>query len=207
MCARLDLRVQEHRSIFEVLLSQADIIIHGYRPGALDGLGYDKETRHRIAPNIIDLTLSAYGWTGPLAARRGFDSLVQMSTGIADAGMKWKRSTRPVPLPGQALDQATGYLIAAVAIRALTARLVRGVGTDARLSLARTANELISRQRNEFLVPLDAESDDDLSPTIEESSWGKSRRLNPPVSIEGAPMYWNRPACSLGSSLPSWPTN
>ncbi len=203
-CARLDLRKLEDRTTFEVVLSQADVILHGYRPGALDGLGYDADTRRNIAPNIIDVTLCAYGWTGPLAARRGFDSLVQMSTGIADAGMKWKGSAKPVPLPAQALDHSTGYLLAATTIRALTARLVRGVGTNARLSLARTANELISRQSEAEVLALNPENAEDLSPTIEETTWGKARRLKPPVRIEGAPMYWDFPACNLGSSLPSW---
>ena len=39
-----------------------------------------------------------------------FDSLVQMSPGIADTGMRWSCADKPVPLPGQALDHATGYL-------------------------------------------------------------------------------------------------
>jgi hypothetical protein len=46
-----------------------------------------------------------------------------MSTGIAAAGMIWRGADKPVPLPVQALDHATGYLIAAAAVRALILRL------------------------------------------------------------------------------------
>jgi len=67
-----------------------------------------------LAPGLIDICLDAYGWTGPWAGRRGFDSFVQMSTGIADAGMQSARGDRRVPLPVQALDHATGYLMAAL---------------------------------------------------------------------------------------------
>lgn len=82
--------------------------------------------------------LDAYGWAGPWAGRRGFDSLVQMSTGIAATGASAAGTDRPVPLPAQALDHATGYLLAAGICRALaggTARLVRA-------SLLGTANLL-----------------------------------------------------------------
>ncbi len=124
------------------MLAQADILLHGYRPGALDGLGYGPAVRRELSPGLIDVSLSAYGWSGPWAARRGFDSLVQMSTGIAETGMRWRQADRPVPLPVQALDHAAGYFMAATAIRAVTRRLDEGIGTQAHLSLARTAKLL-----------------------------------------------------------------
>src|SRR3546814_6796122 len=49
---------------------------------------------------------NAYGWAGPWSQRRSFDSLVQMSCGIAHTGMLWRRRAEPTPLPVQALDQA-----------------------------------------------------------------------------------------------------
>ncbi|MEL6325158.1 MAG: CoA transferase, partial [Pseudomonadota bacterium] len=63
-CAGLDLRAEYDREIFERLLRQADVLVHGYRPGALDGLGFGAEARAAIAPHLIDVALCAYGWTG-----------------------------------------------------------------------------------------------------------------------------------------------
>ncbi len=77
-CARLDLTQREGRTVFESLLAKADVLVHGYRPSALDRLGYDSARRRALSPGIIDVCLDAYGWSGPLAQRRGFDSLVQM---------------------------------------------------------------------------------------------------------------------------------
>ena len=94
-CARLDLKNADSRATFEMLLSTTDIFLHGYRPGALDHLGYGATARRNLAPGLIDIGLSAYGWSGPWQYRRGFDSLVQMSTGIADTGMQWNRADRP----------------------------------------------------------------------------------------------------------------
>ncbi len=91
-CARLDLRRDADRATFERLLSGADVLVHGYRPGALDGLGYGAAARQSLAPGLVEVCLDAYGWTGPWAGRRGFDSLVQMSCGIAQAGQDWKQA-------------------------------------------------------------------------------------------------------------------
>jgi hypothetical protein len=203
-CARLDLHDATHRAVFEALLARADIFLHGYRPGALDGLGFDSATRRKLSPGLIDVCLDAYGWSGPWATRRGFDSLVQMSSGIADSGMRWRRAEKPVPLPVQALDHATGYLMAAVAVRGIVRRLTQGSGTEARLSLARTAALVIEHQGDLEESQFAGETEADWSPAIEVTEWGEGRRLVPPVEVGGAIMYWAYPATSLGSAKPDW---
>jgi hypothetical protein len=203
-CARLDLKTAAGRATFEELLSTTDIFLHGYRPDALDGLGYDEPTRRKLAPGLIDVGLSAYGWSGPWSLRRGFDSLVQMSTGIAEAGMRWKSAERPVPLPAQALDHTTGYLMAATAVRGLTRRLVDGYASEGRLSLARTAKLLVDKAASNSSSSLLAETAADVAAAVERTAWGEARRLIPPVAIEGVPMKWVYPAGNLGSAEPRW---
>jgi hypothetical protein len=202
-CTRLDLRTREGIAAFEALLAQADVLVHGYRPGALDALGLDAQRRRTIRPELVDVSLDAYGWTGPWRARRGFDSLVQMSSGIADAGMRRFAKERPFPLPVQALDQAAGYLVAAAAIRGLTERIA-GAATTARTSLARVAQELIALPNPQPAEPFAPEASADLSEVIEATVWGETRRLRAPLTIDGTPMHWDRPARPLGSSPPSW---
>ena len=139
-CAFLDLKTPSGLTQLKELLAQADVFVHGYRPGALEALGLGKPERDTIAPNRVEVTLDAYGWQGPWANRRGFDSLVQMSAGIADAGRDWANADKPTPLPVQALDHATGYLMAAAVLSALAESTSRNAVMDARLSLARTPN-------------------------------------------------------------------
>ncbi len=203
-CASVDLKSREGRAALESLLAKADVLIHGYRPAALDRLGYDAARRHALSPGLIDVSLDAYGWSGPWALRRGFDSLVQMSTGIASAGMAWKQADRPVPLPVQALDHATGYLAAAAAIRGVARRRASGRGLQARLSLARTAKLLLDLGEGHEQPGLSAESAEDLSVAVEATSWGEARRLKPPVVIEHIPMHWTLPATALGSARAQW---
>nr|WP_090320849.1 CoA transferase [Duganella sp. CF517] len=203
-CARLDLRQPADRTIFEALLAEADVLVHGYRPAALERLGYGEQYRRARNPALIDVCLDAYGWTGPLAARRGFDSLVQMSSGIAEHGMRMQGANKPAPLPVQALDHATGYLMAAAVLRGVLYRLADNRAMGARLSLARTAKLLTDTVYDEGAQPLAAAGEADLSALIEHTEWGAARRLLPPVVIGGAPMAWDRPAASLGSSAPAF---
>ncbi|ETF06748.1 CoA transferase [Pseudomonas moraviensis] len=203
-CARLDLQVPADRAVFEGLLRDADILLHGYRADALEHLGFGDERRRQLAPGLIDVCLNAYGWSGPWHNRRGFDSLVQMSSGIAEAGQRWQHSDKPTPLPVQALDHATGYLLAASAIRLLTKRLANGRGGSARLSLARTAKLLVEHGPGTHDL-LRAEDALDQDPAIEHTAWGPARRLRVPVQISGTAVQWNWPATELGSHPPCWP--
>jgi hypothetical protein len=190
-CARLDARTPAGRRTLERLLGAADVLVHGYRPGALDALGLDAARRAELRPGLVEVTLDAYGWTGPWAGRRGFDSLVQMSTGIAaasggerGAAARGGGGDKPVPLPVQALDHATGYLLAAAAVDGLARRRAQGRGTTTRCSLARTAAWLTS------LPPTEdpGAHDDDatvVAEGVEDTTWGPARRLRPPIEVAG----------------------
>ena len=122
-----------------------------------------------------------------------------MSSGVAAEGMRRTGRDRPTPLPVQALDHATGYLLAAAVVRAL-----RVGASTARCSLARTARLLVDGPPGSFddaLAPLTAA---DFGPDVEATTWGPAHRLSAPLTIEGVPMRWDRPAVALGSSKPQW---
>ncbi|MGE0133548.1 MAG: CoA transferase [Dehalococcoidia bacterium] len=200
--ARLDLRQADDRATFEGLVASADAIVHGYRAGALEGLGYDSEALRALRPGLVEVCLNAYGWTGPWRERRGFDSLVQMSAGIAHTGMAWAGSPRPHPLPVQALDHATGYLMAFATLRGLAERR-RGQALRARLSLARTA-ALLTGHRLQSATPLAPEAPADIDGATEDTGWGPAARLRAPVRIKGVALHPARPAMPLGSHAPRW---
>lgn len=201
-CALLDLRHPDGMARFRRLLSQADVLVHGYRPGALDALGLDAEARQAIRPGLVDVSLDAWGWTGPWRARRGFDSLVQMSAGIAWAG----EDAAPDPLPVQALDQSAGYLMAACALRGLALRRETGLGSGWRVSLARMARLLqAAASETPAAQPvLGPAPDAAYDPVIESTAWGPAQRLRAPCRVAGARWGWDLPAGPLRSSPPDW---
>ncbi|WP_144946049.1 CoA transferase [Pseudomonas oryzihabitans] len=203
-CARLDLRRPADRQRFEALLTSADILVHGYRADALERLGYGVAARRALNPGVIDISLCAYGWSGPWALRRGYDSLVQMSCGIAAAGRDWQGGEQPVPLPVQALDHATGYLMAAAALRGLALRQRERRAMTARLSLARIAVLLSERPGASGGPAYGGPEEGDYGETQEPTAWGPALRLRAPLRIGEVELQWQRPATRLGSATADW---
>ena len=71
------------RARLKKLISRADVLVQSFRPGALARIGFGPAELAALRPGLVIADLSAYGWEGPWARRRGFDSVVQMSNGIA----------------------------------------------------------------------------------------------------------------------------
>ncbi|WP_245717389.1 CoA transferase [Nocardia jejuensis] len=139
--ALLDLRTR--LAVFHELISGADILITGYRPGVLERLGVHPEI---INPGIVHGRVSAWGEHGPWGDRRGFDSIVQAASGISlIEGAQHNSTGEPSAgaLPAQALDHGSGYLLAAGVMDALTATESDGIGRDVRVALARTGSWLL----------------------------------------------------------------
>jgi len=203
-CAHLDLKSASGKEKFLQLVIDADVIVHGLRKDALDKLGLDQSALESLNPNLIDVALNAYGWTGPWAARRGFDSLVQMSSGIADYGMKRSGNQRPTPLPVQALDHATGFLLAATVLSALRQAKTSGHAFAAKLSLARVAHLLTSSAQHALQGDIEEVRDEDYSDVKEETHLGAAKRLKQPLHVSGVNLTWTGSAPALRSSNADW---
>lgn len=200
--AALDLTTAGGRAAFEGLAATADVLVTGLRADALARLGYDDGALAALNPALIVASLDAYGWDGPWRDRRGFDSLVQMSSGIAAAGAAAAGADNPVPLPVQALDHGCGYLIAAAVGRALTRRLTESVVSRIRVSLIGTANLLWSLPRPGEQPPMPKPSDVPLADT--HTAWGPARRVPLPGEIAGVDAEWRVEAGPLGRHQPTW---
>lgn len=190
------------RAEVDRLVAAADVVVTGYRSGALDRFGLDAATLLSARPELAVVTLNSWGSAGPWNRLRGFDSIVQAAAGIAhlyrtaDGDGGW----RPGALPVQALDHATGYGVAAAAVTLLARRRAEGRGGTARLSLARTAEEL-------FSLPHTAQPPQEL-PAPEyrtmPSSFGDLRYVPPPLLVDGEPLDYPGPPPPYGSSAPAW---
>lgn len=189
----LDLRSAAGRTAFLDLVRGADVVLQSYRPGALASLGLGPWELAAVQPDIVHVSISAYGVEGPWGGRRGFDSLVQMAAGIADEGMRASGAAHPVPLPAQVLDHGAGWLAAAGAIEALNL----GGGLDVQVSLAGVAGALDSLGRLDRAVGL-AVPDPRLS-DVEDlllrtpSATGMLTHLRFPGHIVGAESGWPGP--------------
>jgi hypothetical protein len=180
------------------------VLVHGYRPGALDSIGLDEATRQDVRPGLVEVQLNAYGYTGPWATRRGFDSLVQMSAGMADRGMRETRAEHPVPLPVQALDHATGWIAAAAALRGVAEARRTGRGSASRLSLARTAVELENWRTAWGGGPFPVTPLGELPSRTLDTVWGTVDVLDSPLEVSALALETLQPPRLLGSDEPVW---
>ncbi|CAL9416312.1 Formyl-CoA:oxalate CoA-transferase [Streptomyces sp. enrichment culture] len=203
--ARLDLATG--RDAFEELLATADVVVTGYRPGALDRFGLTPEALAGRRPGVVVAQLSAWGSRGPWCGRRGFDSLVQVATGIAAVEGS---AGRPGALPAQALDHGTGYLLAAGVLRALTEQLDEGGSRVVRVALARTAGWLLEEAAG---APAGTEgASGGRAPEAPADAWlaerdsplGTLRHALSPVSFAGGPDTWARPPGPWGADAARW---
>ncbi|MFD1533102.1 CoA transferase [Pseudonocardia aurantiaca] len=195
--ALLDLGAR--RDVLAELLAGADVVIAGYRPGALDRFGLAPEDLARRHPGLVVVTLSAWGHRGPWASRRGFDSLVQAACGIA---VTEGSAEQPGALPAQVLDHATGYLAAAGALLALAEQREQGGTHHVRLALAGTAAWLQGLPRAEpATVP-----DVDPGPYLQDldAPAGRLTVAVPPGTVGGRPLSWPPPPPSFGTAAPDW---
>jgi crotonobetainyl-CoA:carnitine CoA-transferase CaiB-like acyl-CoA transferase len=197
----LDLSARADRSAFEELLAEADVVVTGYRPGALDRFGLRPRALAERRPGLVVAQLSAWGDYGPWSGRRGFDSLVQVATGIAEIEGS---AERPGALPAQALDHGTGYLLAAAVLRALTEQLDDGGSRFVRLALARTAEWLVNGLARQDEEPADASYEPARWLAGTDSDLGRLRYARSPVSFAGGPADWARPPGRLGTDPARW---
>jgi crotonobetainyl-CoA:carnitine CoA-transferase CaiB-like acyl-CoA transferase len=203
----VELKSEQGRETLRGLLAQADIFSQGYRPRSIAALGFSPEEAATINPGIIYVSLSAYGHAGPWAERRGFDSLVQTSTGFNHAEGQAAGVDGPRELPAQMLDHATGYLMAFGAMMAKARQAREGGSWLVRVSLAQTGRWLWNLGRvADGLVTEDLKGET-IKPFVEEipSGFGPLRSVTHAAILSKTPAFWARPAMPLGSHTPQWP--
>ncbi|GAA1964863.1 CoA transferase [Kitasatospora viridis] len=196
----LDLAEPGDLAVLRELAEGADVVITGYRPGALDRFGLTAEQ----LPGAVLVQLDAWGRQGPWAGRRGFDSLVQAGTGIAM--LESPDGERPGVLPAQALDHGTGYLIAAGVLRALTERQRTGRTHRLRYALAATAHWLLTAPRPEPTAGPVPAFDPAPHLTHTASPYGRLHHARSPLGNLGAPRDWPAGPGRWGTDRPEWLT-
>ena len=204
--AHVDLATSAGQSDFRALLQGADVFVQSYRPGAVAGRGFAPKDAAAIRPGIVCVSLSAYGHAGPWANRRGFDSLTQTATGLNFAEAEAKGIAGLQPLPCQALDHASGYLMALGAITALLRRIDEGGSWHVRVALARTGLWLrdMGRVMNGFAAPdiSLAQAADRL--VTDPSTFGTLQAVRHAAEMPETPALWALPSAPFGTHMPRW---
>lgn len=84
-CADLDLKTPEGKAAFTELVKQADVLVDGYRPGALGRLGFGEDALRALNPGLVYARENCYGWHGPWAGRSGWQQTADALVGTSRA--------------------------------------------------------------------------------------------------------------------------
>jgi crotonobetainyl-CoA:carnitine CoA-transferase CaiB-like acyl-CoA transferase len=202
----LDLTTEDGAARMRRLIAGADVFSEGYRPGSLARLGFGLDDANRLRPGLIYVELSAFGHEGPWRERRGFDSVVQAASGIAD---ECGNENGPRSAPANPLDYATGYMAAFGVMVALGRRAREGGSYMVRVSLAQTGRWLASMQRStpeeysQRPAELPQERMDELMMS-RDTPFGRLRYFAPCAQLSETPGHWDRPTVPLDNDPPVW---
>ncbi len=206
LSAFVDLRNTQDQANLAELVRQSDVFVQGYRPGTIASRGFSPEDLVKLRPGIITASLSAYGTHGPWANRRGFDSLVQMASGINAEEAIAAGTDAPKTLPCQALDHAAGFILSFAIMIALHRRTTIGGSWHVTTSLAQAGRwiENLGRLENGFNCPDPDRCD--IADLLQEtpSGFGRLSAVKPSGILEKSPAFWNKPSMPLGSHPPRW---
>ena len=209
---QLDLRSAAGKTALLNLAKDADVLLQGYRPGSLAALGISQQILHELNPNLVVANLSAYSPQGPWSSRRGFDSIVQTCSGMnVSEAQRFGDGSPARPLPCQALDHGSGYLLATGIIAALYKRAINGGSHVLDGSLAGTMKYLCSLGqwpgKSGFACD-DIVKIDDAAEFMETrmTGIGKLTAMRHSATIEGVDVGWGIMPKPLGSDETRWLT-
>ena len=78
----LDLKNDDDRGLFDRMLAWADVLVENFRPGVMDRLGLGSQSLQRINPELIVLTITGFGSSGPDRDRVAYDQILQAEAGL-----------------------------------------------------------------------------------------------------------------------------
>ena len=128
----LDLKRDEAREVLARLLAQADVFIENLAPGAAARVGLDAARLHERYPRLIACSVSGYGSSGPYAAKKAYDLLVQSEVGLLSLT---GTDAHPSKVGISVADISAGMYAYSGILTALLARMKTGRGSILKVSL------------------------------------------------------------------------
>lgn len=128
-----DLKNADDLEKVKALISQADVLIHNFRPGVMERLGLDYETVKAINPSIIYSGINGYGDAGPWRDLPGQDLLLQSVSGLT--WLSNNNNTTPTPMGVAVVDILAGAHLVQGILSALYQRAITGNGALVEVSM------------------------------------------------------------------------
>ncbi|MDE0060984.1 MAG: CoA transferase [Defluviicoccus sp.] len=130
----VDLKTEEGLAIVRRLAATADVLVQNFRPGAIERMGLGEDAVRALRPDIIFVSISGFGETGPYAHQRVYDPIIQALCGLCDIQAD-NETGRPQMVRTIVPDKTTSVTAAQAIAAALFARERTGKGQHVRLAM------------------------------------------------------------------------
>jgi len=131
---RLNLKDARGLAVLEKLVAGADVFVQNFRPGTADRMGVGEAAMRVHRPDLIYVSISGFGETGPYAAKRVYDPVIQALSGLADV-QRDRETGRPRMVRAIIPDKVTALTAAQSVTAALFARERTGRGQHVRIAM------------------------------------------------------------------------
>jgi crotonobetainyl-CoA:carnitine CoA-transferase CaiB-like acyl-CoA transferase len=130
----IDMKSAEGLQIVKQLIATADVLMHNFRPGAAERVGVGEEAVRAIRPDIVYVSISGFGESGPYASQRAYDPVIQTLSGLAEI-QRDRDTGRPRMVRTIIADYTTALTAAQAITAALFAKERSGVGQHVRIAM------------------------------------------------------------------------
>ena len=154
----VDLKTDEGLAIVRKLAATADVLVQNFRPGAIKRMGLGEDVVRALRPDIIFVSISGFGETGPYAHQRVYDGVIQALSGLCDIQTD-NETGRPRMVRTIVPDKTTSVTAAQAITAALFARERTGKGQHVRLAMLDTMVAYLWPEASSPLTFLDNEQD------------------------------------------------
>jgi crotonobetainyl-CoA:carnitine CoA-transferase CaiB-like acyl-CoA transferase len=130
----LDLKTSDGLAALKRLIPTADVFVQNFRPGAIERMGLGEDVVRALRSDIIYVSISGFGETGPYAHKRVYDPVIQALSGLAS--IQADRDTgRPRMVRTIIPDKTTALTAAQAITAALFSRERTGRGQHVKLAM------------------------------------------------------------------------
>jgi CoA:oxalate CoA-transferase len=133
----IDLKKEEDCEVIRELLKKADVMIHNFRPGVMERLGFDYESVKKLNPALIYGEISGYGTTGDWKTKPGQDLLLQSVTGLTY--LTGNEGNGPVAMGLSIVDMLAGAHLAQGILACLYRKAIHNEGGFIQVSMMESA--------------------------------------------------------------------
>jgi crotonobetainyl-CoA:carnitine CoA-transferase CaiB-like acyl-CoA transferase len=130
----VNLKSEECLALVKRLVTESDVLVQNFRPGAIDRIGLGYEAVRAIKEDIVYVSISGFGETGPYAHKRVYDPVIQALSGLADIQAD-RETGRPKMIRTIIPDKTTALTAAQAITAALLSRERNGEGQHVKVSM------------------------------------------------------------------------